>query len=432
MLYHPVWRLTAVLFVIGGYCLLGGCPASGQDIDSSTQFDSPWQASPYLAEQPKAEPKEAQAKPPVTPPSKEKQPPVGPPTVPPPERPTPPAREPAPRLDLSSMLAMRGPIFRLASVPNMFGDFGGWSELVMRDVSGEGVVNIPPPGGVRRLKISENDKALPMDRVLFTYNHFHNALDAAVDGPGQQSFPIDQYTVGLEKTFRDGLWSVELRMPFSTTPQVLGENLMVGNGEVGNLVVTVKRLLYLSRTTAVGIGLPIDTPTGEDITGEGQSGTFALSNDAVHLAPFIGFLTAPNDRVFWQGFLQVDVAANGNRVVFDDTDLGKLNEQTLLFVDLSWGFWLYRNPRGSLITGLAPVVEYHYTTTLQDGEVLGDHQQLFQIGNTLNRMDVSNVTVGLHTELGKTTVRVGGVFPISENPDRLYDAEVQVSVNRRF
>ena len=349
------------------------------------------------------------------------------------EAPDAPVGEPEDRFDSSTMLASQAPTMRLASVPNMFGDSVGYT-LQVCDFSGCGMVDIPPPGGGHRAKISENDKAMPMDRVFFSYNHFHNALDTLGPGPTVRSFPIDQYTIGAEKTFREGLWSVELRLPLNSIPQYAGPSFTVGYGEAGNLAVTLKRLLLLTETTAVAAGLGIDTPTGSDTYGQGVASPYRLFNDAVHLSPFLGFLTAPNERFFCEGFLQVDVATNGNRVVFASQDLGALSEQTLLYADLSVGYWLYRNPHACLITGLASVVEYHYTTTLQDADIVsgGDGSQVLRFGNMHNRLDVSNVTAGLHTELGQTTVRVAGVFPLNEDSDRFFDAEVQVSINRQF
>src|SRR5688572_18265144 len=46
-----------------------------------------------------------------------------------------------------------------------------------------------------------------------------------------------------------------------------------------------------------------------------------------------------------------------------------IEEQTLLHVDLGVGYWLLRNPEASWITGFAPTVELHYTTTLEDADV---------------------------------------------------------------
>jgi hypothetical protein len=434
MLRYASWRVVVVLALIGMVCLPAAYRASGQELRVATELEPVSQDDFLPAEPPEGEAEDAGAKPEVAPLPPKKPPPSRPDISPSDRRPRPPARPPARRPDITSMLAARSPMIRLAGLPNMFGDYPFGSRLQVADVSGIDVVDIPPPGGTRRVKISENDKALPMDRVFFSYNHFHNAVEANISGLGTRSFPIDQYTIGLEKTFCDKLWSVELRMPFGTTPRVAGADLTLGAGEVGNLAITFKRLLFMTPRTAIGVGLPIETPTGSDISGEGAASSFALSNDAVHLAPFVGFLNMPTEHVFWEGFLQVDVATHGNRVTFGDSDLGRLPEQSLLYVDLALGYWLYRNRCARFLTGLATMVEYHYTTTLQDAVLVTgmDGVQQLTFGNTFNRMDVSNLTVGLHAELGKTTVRVGGAFPLSGGSNRLYDAEVQVSVNRRF
>ncbi|MBN2296506.1 MAG: hypothetical protein JXM70_29025 [Pirellulales bacterium] len=337
-------------------------------------------------------------------------------------------------LDPNNMLASRGPIVRLASVPNMFGD-GSENAIRMCDYYGCTEIKMIPPGGGRGAsKISENDKALPMDRVFFSYNHFHNAMETFVSNYPTGSLPIDQYTIGAEKTFHKGLSSVELRLPLLGMPGYATPDFSADGGEVGNLAIILKRLLILTETTAVAAGLGIDTPTGSDITGQGIASSYRIHNNAVHLSPFVGGLTMPSNRCFFQGFLQVDVATNDNQVVFGDQDLGDLHEQTLLYADLSVGYWLYRNPCACLITGIAPTLEYHYTSTLQDADSItgNDGNQMISYGYMYNRMDISNVTVGLHTELGKTTVRVGGVFPLGTRAHRAFDAEVQLSINRQF
>ena len=437
MLPYASCRPAAIMTFIGMVCLCWAIPVNGQESGTFPARESASPGDPYLAEESGTEGEKTGAVPPAVSPAPKKAPPSTTEIAPSKPRTTPPAQrapgQPARQFDTSSMLASRSPLIRLAGLPNMFGDSYGY-QLQVSDFAGTGTVDMPLPGGTRGVKISENDKALPMDRVFFIYNHFQNALEANVVGLGVESYPIDQYTLGLEKTFRDGLWSVELRLPFSRTPRVIGTDLDVGTGDVGNLAIIIKRLLYVSESTAVGIGLPIEAPTGCDIAGEGAVSSFSLSNDAVHLAPFVGFLNAPNDRVFCEGFLQVDIPTNGNRVSFGGSDLGELSEQSLLFVDLALGYWLHRNPYARAVTGVAGMVEYHYTTTLENaGTVSGtDGFQFLRFGNPANRMDISNLTIGLHTELGKTTVRVGGVFPLSGGSNRLYDAEVQVSINRQF
>ncbi len=443
MLINANWRRFTILALIGVAWLSGACPASGQEyqIGSGPEYTS--MGSFDLGEAGAAQPEAAPLPPKKPTPAADAAPPAAD-AKPPAQPPRRPPRRPARRSDTSRMLASRGPITRLASIPNMFGDnpggqlqvgpFGSWGGSMEFFEGHHGIVDIPSPAGARNVKISENDKALPMDRIFFNYNHFQNALDGAVAGGRTKSFPIDQYTIGVEKTFFDELWSVELRLPFSRTPQVTGTDLAVDTGDVGNLAVIVKRLLFATETTAVGVGLPIGTPTGSDVTGQALVSSFSLSNDAVHLAPFIGIVNAPNDRVFCEGFLQVDVATQGNRIIYGGNNIGRLDEQTLLYLDFSMGYWLYRNPYAPFLTGLAGVVEYHYTTTLQNADLVGgtDGNQFLQFGNAYNRQDISNITIGLHTELNQTTIRVGAAVPLGGVSNRLFDAEFQISANRFF
>ena len=355
-----------------------------------------------------------------------------------------PEADPFDQFDLASMLASRGPLTRLASVPNMFGDvfdIAGYNGEFFPDVQdspgGNGneqqsaSLDIPPAGAHRRMKIADNNKALPVDRIYFLYHHFQNAL---VVSPPDRTFSVDRYSIGLEKTFSDGLWSAEFRMPFGGGYNLATPGFGVEGANVGNLAITLKRLLYRSRYTAAAGGLGIDVPTGGDVTGQAGVSNYTLFNDAVHLSPWVGCLHAPNDRFFYQAFLQVDVATNGNRVTFGDNRLGTIGDQTLMFLDLEMGRWLYRNPRARCLNGLAAILELHYATTLQNTELVGgtDGQGYLQFSNTDNRVDVLNLTVGLHAQMGRTTLTVGGVLPLREDSNRTFDAEIQVFINRLF
>ncbi len=327
------------------------------------------------------------------------------------------------------------PSLRLASVPNMLGDFGATFLNGEVDIAnGESFITVPLAGAGLRGKISENNKALPMDRVYFQYNHFHNAsttdIDIATVG-NEFSGHADRYTVGLEKTFGDKTWSVDVRMPLATTQNYSSANLTVDSGVVGNLDVILKRLLAVNDHGALAAGVGVNTPTGSDVHVT-CSQQYEIENQAVHLSPFLGALYQPGDLTFYQGFLEIDVPLNGNPLLHDTGSavlpLGMLTEQTLLKIDLSAGRWLYRNPCAYL-TGLASIVEFHYTETLNDGDIVGAGDRF---GNLLNRVAMPHVTVGLHASLcDTTTLRVGAVFPLNDI-DRAFDAEVQVSLNRYF
>ncbi len=84
-----------------------------------------------------------------------------------------------------------------------------------------------------------------------------------------------------------------------------------------------------------------------------------IENDSVHVMPFLGWLWVPS-RFFTQGFLQVDVDANGNPVDVNLgrglTQAGRYQDETFLYADLSSGYWLWQADAGSrrCLTGFAP------------------------------------------------------------------------------
>lgn len=392
----------------------------------------------------------------VTPGKSAEKPPAEPAEKPPAEpAEPPPEREPAePSPDLLASLA-GGP---LAEAPNMYGDsrFSSTGSLILAvqdpvdPQSPRGIANLPLPGADRVAKIAENGNVMPHDRAYFLYNHFNGGLRLDMANPPftvNRLLDVDRYTLGFEKALPDDRWSVELRMP------LFGRNDFQGPSEipvagfasdrVGNLAVILKRLVYRSEDRAFCLGLGIDTPTGGNVQGFAPGAKWEYHNQAVHLLPYAGLLGAPTQRLFYQAFLQVDVAANGNRVDSSDANVTSdgvayYHEQTLLYADLEVGYWLYRNRRARWLTGLASVLELHYTSTLQntDSVSLGPRQE-FGLGtvitNPANRVDVVNMTVGLHAELARNTLcRVAGVFPLSTGDNRAFDAEIQVQVERRF
>lgn len=377
----------------------------------------------------------------------------------------PPAAAPAlttPRSAAASRSA-RPPMNRLASAPEMFGDFfqsGGDFNFGPNLRADQGLpqtagsFSVPPPGGGRRVKISENNKALPDDRLIFSYNHFENALQFSEAQPTDPStavtrtFPIDRYSFGIEKTFLDGFWSCELRMPFQGTFDFEGTHTRGTSGQVGNLAVILKHLLYQDEELATVIGLGIDIPTGSDFEVLDRSAVpflpptrFTFHNDALHVLPYAGFLYGGDLPYFVNGFVQVDIATEGNRLEAGREGgpsrvLGRFNEQNLLFVDLGTGYWLYRNDFDGGLTNLAAILEFHYTSSLQDADVIQGVAggRPFIYTNNINRFDIVNVTAGFQAQFNNlTSLRVAGVFPLGEEDDeRFFDSEVQVQINRRY
>lgn len=345
----------------------------------------------------------------------------------------------------------------LASVPNMFGDCGMTTAGIT--ILGNGTTTnagfmLPMVGGSRTAKMAENDIALPVDRVFCGYNHYANIFEmqsqsALPPGPNQfRQEPIDRYTLGVEKTFFDANTSIEVRMPFTGSFNAALPGIAVENGNYGNMAVILKALLYRDDNLGIGGGLGIDTPTGSDSVARFGTVNLRFQNQAVHLLPWLGFLYSPGDSqwgwgdsFFFTGFLQFDAAANGNNIRFERpgggniANLGKFNEQNVIFADLSAGYWLLRNPMERL-SGLAIVSELHYTTSVQNPDLVANAAANVgaTVTNPSNRFDVMNGTIGVQALMyDMSSLRVAGVFPFGDRMDqRFFDAELQVQFNRRF
>lgn len=329
---------------------------------------------------------------------------------------------------------------RLSRTPDVFGDsfIPVSANIDIGGLIGSFPVSIvdadlPLGGGMRRFK-NEHARALPTDRVFFLYNHFHNALRFQTDNVST-SDSVDQFTFGFEKKSDDGQWSFELRMPFSGDADLSGDGIAIQSDGVGNLAGTLKRLLYSDSNFAAALGLAVVVPTGSDasVSFANSNTRIDFQNDATHLLPYFAVQSSPDDNWFFHSFVQIDIAANGNQVILDSNgtiESDSLADQTLLYLDASAGYWWYRTTDDVALTGLASVVELHYTTTLNDADTAKLSGAF--IGNFENRYDVLNLTAGVHSEWnGNTAIRVSVVVPLDRD-ERFFDSETQVSVIRRY
>lgn len=364
--------------------------------------------------------------------------------------------------------------------PQMIGDFGGGSTMFsIGGFVGSNSLSVPLPfaGGGRRIKIAENNQVLPLSRVYSTFNYFHNAspiigtLDSGMIGAVSQvdSESVVQYTFGAERAFFNDLFSIDVRMPitggvdqYSFNPGSLmtpvSTELFAASGVVGDLSVTFKTFLLQRGNTYFSGGFSVSVPTGSDIEVDAiEAFTIDLidiGNDAYHVMPFAGLYQEIEDQWWLQGFVQVDVPTNGHEVRTNGVFRGRLTEQTLLYADVSLGKWLYREPCNSRarggrgLTGLATVLELHYTTSLNDADgfdvsdftgsaIIGDFGPGFE-----NRFDVLNLTMGLQAEFGERwRANVAGVIPLREGrfedfsgrrEDQFFDGELVLQLNRFF
>lgn len=297
---------------------------------------------------------------------------------------------------------------------------------------------LPSPsygGAVGRTKISDDNSPLPRDRIIFSYDGFSNVPLTQNGGVN-----VNRFSPGFETTFLDGNTSVEVRVPFATT---LSNQIDVngatdtGSGQLGNVNVTLKALLYSDDALNVAGGLAIAAPTASDLhvidKGTGNE-LLRLKNQAVVLTPYLAYLWTPSENVFFQKWAGVALNTDGNPVFSNPnfTGLerkGKLYDQHLLQLDAQLGYWLI-NPGTStgFLRGLAPFAEVHYNMALGKAHILQVDQ--FSLGPVNKEFNELNVSCGAIFLLSNAVnVTVGAAFPTLGQRDRTFDYQLGVRLN---
>jgi hypothetical protein len=268
-----------------------------------------------------------------------------------------------------------------------------------------------------------------------------------------------------------------------TPDQTLGSE----RTELGNLSLILKGLLYRSPTVAfsggLGLGLPTANNTRVRVTDYGsplEVGTlewqrvrqFDIKNETVGLSPFFAALYTPGERFFAQGFLQADVPLNTSKVTYTDTVplifnenrfaslpgnilappftvTDHLREQALMHVDLGTGYWLVRDPNADWVTGLAPMLELHYTTTLNSADLITlprdsaaipiTSPPFFRpeafptVGNRRGHVDILDLTAGATLFVAnRATLATAVSVPLRTGDNRTFDWEFHVQLNYYF
>lgn len=378
---------------------------------------------------------------------------------------------PLPEMDIAQATAV--PAGPMGAAPNMIGDtIGGGCGSVQFNGMGIGLVN-HPSFGCSRQKISENNSPIPRSRLYLTYQHFDRAIiNEAVEeenGPpfisDRQVTDVDRVIFGLEKTFWCDCASIQVQVPvayqledkmlFDFGPQPSAPSSR--DSQLGNVSVALKALLYENPCSgfALSTGVLLEAPTASDVevlSVDAQSQSpdddlfvrVLVENDSFYVAPFVGFAYQPCcSNWYVQGFSQVDFDATGSNldVAATDTDTGtpdvaesfSLSAQTFLRLDLAAGMWIYQNPCACHVTGMALQVEGHYSTTLEDADLRtltlpSNSDVLF--GNSANRVDILNVTVGAPMQLAcGAAVTPAVVIPLRDGEDEPFDWEFQLQVN---
>ena len=332
----------------------------------------------------------------------------------------------------------------LLDTPEMFGDFRspGYS-LFFQNIappSTDGLnhenpgIDTPTAVSFGGMRVSENNVALPQDRVWFSYHHMHNAFQLPTG-----DVDLDRFVFGFEKTFLDGAASLEFRLPMAGALDPSDSSTAYAGGSFGNLDVIFKRVLIANDRRVVAAGIRVETPTGSSWSASSLTSgpaSFTLDPSAVHITPYLGCLRQLDDIWFVNSFFQLDMATNGDRLIASlnngPQQEFKLNPPPMLQIDIGGGVWLV-TPSDRTV-GLAAVSELHLASALSDDDAflvdpVGGSPNVFV--NQIPIRNVLNLTNGLHAQINTGfSVRMGISVPLLN--DRIFDTEAMVQVNRSF
>jgi hypothetical protein len=365
----------------------------------------------------------------------------------------------------SSLGAARG---AQSSVPSMMGDSFGGSFMRCQGFAtfntGSSLAStsstivcpsIYTGGVVGQARLSENVSPIPRDRVFMNYSYFDQV---PLTSP---RININRWSPGFEKTFFNRMASIEIRTPFAgTINNNINNDTPQYDTQFGNLFITLKGLIAQSSTCAISTGMSVTCPTANNVslTNERISPTVTLNNvtfqnGIVRVQPFAAIVLTPNDRLFMQGMVQVDVECNSSPVTatFSDapnqTQSVSLHDQTYIYADLALGYWMYRsnNPH-RLVTAVSPIIEAHYAQSLSpQGQYtfvdpnqvmipsVGTTMSTFTVGNAAQQFQLLNTTIGANFQLGPmSSLLVGYSTPIGSGLDQQFNGEFRMIFNRRF
>jgi hypothetical protein len=270
------------------------------------------------------------------------------------------------------------------------------------------------PGGATRVirvpiasagafKIADNESPRPQDRAFVTYNYFDN-LSRSLNSPEIPRIDLHREVIGFEKTFLDGDASIGLRLPFIEMTGGSG----IEDSQIGDLSVVLKYAFINDRSNlgtgnVLSGGLVVTAPTGKDF--------IACTGDRIHptlLQPYVGYIWGM-DNFFIHGFTSVEVPTDWRDVVLLSNDIGV-------------GYWLRRDARDQLVSGIVPTFEAH-------------------VNNPLNHRGAGNNPVGVPDDVNLTTgVRflfaggssLGAAIAVPVAGPKPYDLEAIVQFNFRF
>lgn len=283
---------------------------------------------------------------------------------------------------------------------------------------------------VGRTKISTDNNPLPRDRFIFDYDY----LNQTPLSPG--GMDMHRYCFGVEKTFFDGMASIELRLPFASTVDTLATQggITGSSTQFGNLHLTLKTLAYSTDFFAISGGLGISVPTASDTRLQVNNVDLVrINNETVLLTPFVAILATPTERSFGQFWAQYGFDPTGNPVqalgAAGLEQIGRLNDPQLLQLDCQFGYWMiHPATTSSGLRGLAPFLELHYNTTTSAKDHVS--RGALTIVDALGHYHELNLSAAVTAQLMDNIFLTGGVTaPLMQGNNRFGDYQIGMRLN---
>lgn len=326
---------------------------------------------------------------------------------------------------------------------------GGSLEPSLTVTFGPQIFSAPTSGGTP-LQIGFHNSPVPHSRLFFGYGNFHNAFDRS----GQH---LRRFTFGMERCLADGMASLDIRIPLTNGPNPTQTVEPPGTADIdgehtafGNISLAVKSILWQTDGVAVSGGLGLLTPTASKRDFVSTAGPrWRVRNQTVGVSPFLAALSVPNDRWFAHGFWSFDLPVGDDSVRYTRavtgffpavSSRGEMDRQALMHLDAGVGY----RPIGRWSQYFTHTAELHYTTTLEDADVVtvfdpfltaGGGTGFSTIGNSANRVDILNLTLGSTLRLTRrTSAALAWVWPLREFGDgqRPFDWAFLLHIDHRF
>lgn len=293
-----------------------------------------------------------------------------------------------------------------------------------------------------RQKIAENVSPIPQNRIFVNYSYFDNT-------PLAGGLDVKRWTPGFESLLWSEATSFEMRLPMATTlsSNIFSDGTDATHTEVGNLYLAIKHLIYREDRSAISVGCSATLPTADDINFLVRSRAFGtrrilrIENQAIHVLPFVGWYQG-GERFFTQGFAQLDIDTNGNRVSYNPNIVqdrlvtaGRIQDANFFYFDIQNGYWLRRKLPSEMkrgCTGIAAISELHWNRSLN-----GEDPLTFPNGSQFwaPRTDVQilNGLLGMNFIYNyNTSLSVGYASPVGNGPDHEFKGEGRLLFNRYF